>query len=59
MGDAAAKNASSIDAINYFSEMQLQSEIQKSRARKHSLKKQSAEDEKARNTVLILPSIDT
>ena len=59
MGDAAAENASAIDAINYFSEMQLQSEIEKARARKYSLKRSDGEDEKARNTVLILPVIET
>lgn len=59
MGDAAAENASAVDAINYFSEMQLQSEIEKERARKYSLKRTSrSEEEKTRNTVLILPSID-
>ena len=59
LGDAAAENASAVDAINYFSEMQLQSEIEKAKARKYSLKRSDGEDEKARNTVLILPAIDT
>lgn len=59
MGDAAASKASAIDAINYFSEVQLQSEIESAKARRHSLKRSDGEDEKARNTVLILPTIDT
>lgn len=59
MGETAAENASDVDAINYFSEMQLQSEIEKARARKYSLKRSDGADEKARNTVLILPAIHT
>lgn len=59
MGDLAAEKASPVDAINYFSEMQFQSEIEKARTRKHSLKKPPPQGDKARNTVLILPSIDT
>ena len=59
MGDKAAENAGYVDAINYFSEMQLQSEIEKARARRHSVKKETSKDEKVRNTVLILPNIRT
>eukprot|EP00794_Sanderia_malayensis_P018922 gene18922-20826_t len=54
----AAKNATEIDAINYFCEMEFQQELERARNAIVAPSEEAVKSERLRNTVLILPKID-
>lgn len=52
-------NVNAVDAINYFSEKQLQSEIEKEQVRRNSIKRSDSQNDQQRNTILMVPSTDS
>ena len=54
----AANNATAIDAINYFCEMEYEKELQKARNAIVAPIEDTVEPESKKNTVLILPKIN-
>ena len=54
----AAKNATEIDAINYFCEMEYEKELERARNATVAPPEEPVKSDRLRNTVLILPKID-